>query len=169
MLGEIGKLTDVALLSDITTPQGKAFKWIQEDDPEQLSVKDVGLFQRYALATMYYSLQEKGPWTTCGKEDNTHQNPILCTGRKAIFFADSSGEEVVVYEDIPDEGKWLSAENECVWFGVYCESDGSVVILEISELTYYDFEFSQASGKILVLTHVLLHCFFHCFVLFCAS
>jgi hypothetical protein len=123
----------VALLNDITTPQGKAYKWIQEDDPQQLSAKDEFLLQRYALATMYYSLQENGPWATCGEDDNSIQNSTLCNGRKRVFTPEEGDEDKIVYEEIPDEGKWLSAEHECTWFGVFCEEDGSVVIIEISE------------------------------------
>jgi hypothetical protein len=140
MLVEISKLTAVALLNDTNTPQGKAFKWIHDDDPRQLSARDEFLLQRYALVVMYYSLQENGPWATCGEEDNSHQNSTLCNGRKRIF---PSGVDEVVYEVVPDEVKWLSAEHECNWFGVYCDLDDSVVIIEISESTYYyDLEFS---------------------------
>eukprot|EP00978_Attheya_sp_CCMP212_P006518 scaffold15022_cov50-Attheya_sp.AAC.2 len=130
MLVEISKLTSVALLNDINTPQGKAFKWIHEDDPRQLSARDEFLFQRYALVVMYYSLQENGPWATCGEEDNRHQNSTLCDGRKTIF---PPGADEGVYEEVPDEGKWLSVEHECNWFGIFCEEDDSVVIIEISE------------------------------------
>eukprot|EP00978_Attheya_sp_CCMP212_P039571 scaffold207138_cov53-Attheya_sp.AAC.1 len=138
IIGEISKLTDVALLNDINTPQGKAFKWIQEDDPQKLSAKDEFLLQRYALATMYYSLQEDGPWVTCGEDDNSHQNSTtLCNGRRRVFTPAEGEDDKIVYEEIPDEGKWLSAEHECTWFGIYCEDDLSVVIIEIGESTYY--------------------------------
>eukprot|EP00978_Attheya_sp_CCMP212_P039509 scaffold206203_cov57-Attheya_sp.AAC.1 len=135
MLVEISKLTSMALLNDINTPQGKAFKWIHEDDPRQLSARDEFLFQRYALVVMYYSLQESGPWATCGEDDNSHQNSTLCNGRKRIFPSGEGEEDKAVYEEMPDEVKWLSLEHECNWFGVYCDLDDSVVIIEISEST----------------------------------
>jgi hypothetical protein len=98
---------------------------------------------------MYYSLQENGPWTTCGEEDNTYQNSTFCN---APFFEDYLEDDAYYYYDDyyydqvyynadhfidsqKDNNKWLSASDECSWFGIYCNSDGSVFATYIGELT----------------------------------
>jgi hypothetical protein len=136
ILGELMKISSIEKLNDPNSAQFKAAQWIQFQDPQQLGVDANNLFQRYALVVMYYSLQENGPWATCGKEDNSYQNSTLCAGRiLGDHYVDDDYYDDDYYESIVDSSKWLSAEDECYWFGIYCEADGSVFAIQISELT----------------------------------
>eukprot|EP00550_Attheya_septentrionalis_P000850 CAMPEP_0198291440 /NCGR_PEP_ID=MMETSP1449-20131203/8961_1 /TAXON_ID=420275 /ORGANISM="Attheya septentrionalis, Strain CCMP2084" /LENGTH=1144 /DNA_ID=CAMNT_0043990077 /DNA_START=34 /DNA_END=3468 /DNA_ORIENTATION=+ len=132
LLGEFAKISSTEQLSDPNSAQYKAAQWIQFDDPQNLALDAVNLLQRYALVVAYFSLQENGPWVVCGIEDNSHTDPSLCTGRKRVYTGDvDDPNDQNIYENIDDENKWLSAESECWWFGVYCGDDMTVVIIEI--------------------------------------
>jgi hypothetical protein len=142
ILGQLMKISSIDKLNDPNSAQFKAAEWILFQDTHQLAVDADNLFQRYALVVMYYSLQENGPWATCGEEDNTYQNSTFCDGRyrKDAYDDDSYYDEE--YDDAPlsfsqrDNNKWLSASDECSWFGIFCnsDSDGSVHAIHIGEL-----------------------------------
>jgi hypothetical protein len=135
LIGEFAKISSIEKLNDPNSAQYKAAYWIQFEDPQKLAVDSNNLLQRYALAVAYYSLQENGPWVVCGTEDMSHENPTMCTGRKRVYTGDvEDPNDKNLYEELDDESKWLSAESECWWFGVYCEEDMTVVIIEIGEL-----------------------------------
>ena len=49
-------ITDVSLLTDPATPQGRAFVWLVDQDPAQVDPCSYPtLAQRYALATLYFA------------------------------------------------------------------------------------------------------------------
>eukprot|EP00978_Attheya_sp_CCMP212_P007778 scaffold18109_cov54-Attheya_sp.AAC.5 len=132
LFGEFAKISSTEQLNDPNSAQYKAAQWIQFDDPQKLALDAENLLQRYALAVAYFSLQENGPWVVCGIEDDSHENPLMCTGRKRVYTGDvDDPNDKNIYESIDDEYKWLSAESECWWFGVYCGEDMTVVIIEI--------------------------------------
>jgi hypothetical protein len=91
----LSNVTDPSVLSNPSTPQGAAFRWLVDSDPSQIDPCTYPtLTQRYALTTFYYSTNGDD-WT------------------------DSTG--------------WLTATNECTWFGISCGSD---LVTEISIGTY---------------------------------
>ena len=97
------------------TAQGKAAKWILEDDPMNLPLEAENLIQRYILAYLYYELSANGtrPWNYCnppaqGEADKCLYNKTMATSR------------------------WLSGASECDWSGVSC-GESVVIGLEISE------------------------------------
>ena len=55
-------LPNCTLLNDASTPQGMAFRWLLDSNPELLLMPDEQKIQRYALATLYYALNG-GSWT----------------------------------------------------------------------------------------------------------
>jgi hypothetical protein len=56
LLSILTKIVDEALLTDISTPQGLAFKWLSELDPLDIDPCSYPtLLQRYGLATFFYS------------------------------------------------------------------------------------------------------------------
>jgi hypothetical protein len=67
MLNFLEEVTDVSLLTDPSTPQGMAYRWLLDDDPLQVNpCLYETLLQRYALATFIFSTTETSPWD----EDN---------------------------------------------------------------------------------------------------
>jgi hypothetical protein len=136
ILGELIKISSVEKLNDPNSAQFKAAQWIQFEDPQQLGADADNLLQRYALAVMYFSLQENGPWFFCGANDSSHKDPDLCTGQIAVWIGDPQNpNDNTIYEELEDEAKWLSAKSECVWLGVYCNKDNVTIdVIEIGEL-----------------------------------
>jgi hypothetical protein len=134
LFGEFAKISSIEKLNDPNSAQYKAADWIQFEDPMKLDADANNLLQRYALAVTYFSLQENGPWVVCGTEDHSHEEPTLCTGRKRVYTGDvDDPNDKNIYMELEGERKWLSAESECWWFGIYCSDDMTVVIIEIGE------------------------------------
>uniref|UniRef100_A0A7S2UJX2 Uncharacterized protein n=1 Tax=Attheya septentrionalis TaxID=420275 RepID=A0A7S2UJX2_9STRA len=94
ILGELIKISSIEKLNDPNSAQFKAAQWIQFEDPQQLGVDADNLLQRYALAVMYFSLQENGPWFFCGANDSSHKNPDLCIGQIVVDPNDDIYEEL---------------------------------------------------------------------------
>jgi hypothetical protein len=143
IMGQIMKISSIDKLNDPNSAQFKAAEWIRFQDPQQLAVDADNLFQRYALVVMYYSLQENGPWATCGEDDTSHQNSTLCDVRDVRDVYDDDYLLPEFYENVTDDdsfpfsprdnNKWLSVEDECYWFGIYCNSDGNAFGIDIGE------------------------------------
>jgi len=91
LLAIFSEITDVTLLQDDSTPQGKAYDWFVIDDTDIDVCTYPTLLQRYALVVLYYS--------TNGK-------------------------------DWINKTDWLSAKNECEWFGITCP-EGSTLVQSI--------------------------------------
>eukprot|EP00978_Attheya_sp_CCMP212_P001284 scaffold2665_cov64-Attheya_sp.AAC.1 len=131
ILGELIKISSIEKLNDPNSAQFKAAQWIQFEDPQQLGVDADNLLQRYALVVMYFSLQENGAWFFCGANDSSDKDPDLCTGQIVVGVGDDPRDpNDNIYEELEDEAKWLTAESECFWFGVYC-NDMTVDVIEI--------------------------------------
>ena len=89
------------------TPQFLARLWIDQQD-DYMACPDEenkeATLQRFALAVLYFSLGGSG-WDTCGASSDT------CDGA----------------------ARWLDAVNECEWFGVTCDDNGSVTKIVLKE------------------------------------
>eukprot|EP00978_Attheya_sp_CCMP212_P005071 scaffold11219_cov35-Attheya_sp.AAC.1 len=131
ILGELIKISSIEKLNDPNAAQFKAAQWIQFEDPQQLGVDADNLLQRYALVVMYFSLQENGPWFFCGADDSSHKDPDLCTGQFVVDFVDPQDPSDNIYAELEDETKWLSPKSECLWFGVYCNENMTVDVIDI--------------------------------------
>jgi hypothetical protein len=90
------------LLSDPTTPQGKAMNWLVDDDeaflcPNELYACPNRLPERYALAVTYFATGG-AKWTQCSRSDQ------LCGSQNPFN----------------DATNFLSGNHECTWAGIGC-------------------------------------------------
>lgn len=101
-----GGFTTETILTDENSAQYKALMWISKDDPYRISSKDPNVLQRFAMATVYYSM------TT---DDLTSTEPPSPWKR---------------------QDNWLSGEGICSWYGVDCsessDDNGPVVALNLT-------------------------------------
>lgn len=90
-------------------PRYLALEWILHDDRMQLSATDSNLDQRYILATLAFSFELYSWW--CGMiYDNDYCNTT---------------------DDQVDYDLWLSETDECSWFGVECDHNGTITELDL--------------------------------------
>lgn len=86
------------VLDDVNSPQYQALAWISEEDPEKLSTVDSRFLQRYAMSVLYFATNGD-EWISCYRNDSS------CESKQ----------------------RYLS-ENECDWFGSYCNNEMIVSI-----------------------------------------
>ena len=113
-------------LEDDDSPYGKALNWIIHDDPLELGPDDAFLTQRFIMAYFYYATSQKRPWDSCNPPRMGENS--TCTLRKLV----ATSPEI---KRLPSEGevRWLSAERECFWVGVYCDELYSVRAIDLSK------------------------------------
>lgn len=141
----------LALLSDLQdplSPQYKAADWLVALDFLKISEKSSSLHQRFALATLYLSTgggltSRNGSWTRCSAvpplEENSAEQAasnmqcILRDGK--IICAEKGNFETCAFTD--EEGvliqgkRFLSPVSECEWYGVTCNENGVVTMIDI--------------------------------------
>lgn len=100
-------ITNVEMLTNLSTPQGKAFDWLINEDGAFLCPDAPKLIQRYVLAVIYYSTGGD-QWIQCSKSS------VDC-GNNAPFVNKTS---------------FLSSENECTWAGISCSESLCVTQIE---------------------------------------
>ena len=100
-------ITNVEMLTNLSTPQGKAFEWLINEDGAFLCPDAPKLIQRYVLAVIYYSTGGD-QWNQCSKSS------VDC-GNNAPFVNKTS---------------FLSSENECTWAGISCSESLCVTQIE---------------------------------------
>lgn len=106
-------ISSPALLSDPTTPQGRAFRWLVDEDAFYVCPSDntCDVVQRFVLAVVYYSTNGEA-W-------------FQCSGNRAA--SDDCG------NDFPfDQGqsRFLAPVSECNWAGIRCSEDLCVTDIE---------------------------------------
>ena len=111
-------ISSPALLSDPTTPQGRAFRWLVDEDVFYVCPSDntCDVVQRFVLAVIYYSTNGEA-W-------------FQCSGNRAA--SDDCG------SDFPfDQGqsRFLSPISECNWAGIRCSEDLCVTDIEFGKFT----------------------------------
>ena len=139
-------LTD---LQDTSSPQYKAADWLIALDFLKLGANDPNLQQRFALATFYMAtgggLATKNGWTRCSavpppaENDNSqaasniqcvvHNGNVICAERgnfETCSFTDDTG-------TMSEGNRFLSAVNECEWFGITCDTSGVVTRIDIGK------------------------------------
>lgn len=104
---------NTTLLRDTTSPQGKATRWIIEEDRFLVCPDDPKLIQRWVLGTMYFATGGDN-WLQCS---NNPSATDLC-GSQSPFFGDV---------------RFLAAVNECQWAGIVCNMDLCVTEIEFGE------------------------------------
>lgn len=124
---QLSEITDLEVLDNDMTPQGKAFDWITYFDNARLcpSGSDKYLLnQRYALATLYFSTNGDD-WFACFMSDPN----CASTSISVSDFKPSIGGAM-------GSSSWLSgasAGSECSWHGIRCNDDKYVQKLEIGK------------------------------------
>mmetsp|Transcript_7981 Transcript_7981/g.10167 ORF Transcript_7981/g.10167 Transcript_7981/m.10167 type:complete len:503 (+) Transcript_7981:149-1657(+) len=103
-LNILSDVSDVSLLMDRTTPQGKAFEWILHNDPLRLSPADENFIQRFVLAVLYFSTGG-GSWDDCNAPVNVND----LNNCQPSPFSSSRGRA------------WLTNSPECTWGGITCD------------------------------------------------
>ena len=124
---QLSEITDLEVLDNDMTPQGKAYDWITYFDNARLcpggSDKHL-LSQRYALATLYFSTTGDD-WFACFMSDPN----CASTSISVSDFNPSIGGAM-------GSSSWLSgasAGSECSWHGIRCNDDKYVQKLEIGK------------------------------------
>ena len=111
-------ISSPALLSDPTTPQGRAFRWLVDEDAFYVCPSDntCDVVQRFVLAVVYYSTNGEA-W-------------FQCSSNRAA--SDDCG------NDFPfDQGqsRFLAPVSECNWAGIRCSEDLCVTDIEFGKFT----------------------------------
>ena len=109
-------ISSPVLLSDPTTPQGRAFRWLVDEDVFYVCPSDntCDVIQRFVLAVIYFATN--GP------------NWFQCSGNRAA--SDDCG------NDFPfDQGqsRFLAPVTECNWAGIRCSEDLCVTEIEFGK------------------------------------
>ena len=122
---QLSEITDIAVLDNDMTAQGKAYDWITYFDNARLcpggSDKHL-LNQRYILATLYFSTSGDD-WFACFMSDPN----CASTSISVSDFNPSIGGAM-------GASSWLSgasAGSECSWHGIRCNDDKHVQKVEI--------------------------------------
>ncbi len=135
-------ISSPALLSDPTTPQGRAFRWLVDEDAFYVCPSDntCDVVQRFVLAVVYFSTNGEA-W-------------FQCSGNRAA--SDDCG------NDFPfDQGqsRFLAPVSECNWAGIRCSEDLCVTDIEFGKftrlLTVAKLEICIGSVSLATLTHSL--------------
>jgi hypothetical protein len=124
---QLSEITDIAVLDNDMTAQGKAYDWITYFDNARLCPggADKHLFnQRYILATLYFSTNGDN-WFACFMSDPN----CASTSVSVSDFNPSIGGAM-------GATSWLSgasAGSECSWHGIACNDDKYVQKVEIGK------------------------------------
>ena len=110
----IQSVSDIQLISNLSTPQGRAFDWLVNKDEATLCPDAIKLIQRYVLAVIYYSTGGDA-WFKCSASSNASDE----CGNEAPFF---------------NKSRFLSSENECSWAGIRCSDTLCVTQIEFGTL-----------------------------------
>jgi len=116
-LNILSDVSDVSLLMDSTTPKGKAFEWIHDNDPLRLGPADDDYIQRFVLAVLYFSTGG-GSWDDCNAPVNVND----LNNCQPSPFSSSRGRA------------WLTNSPECTWGGITC--DHGVTRIDLRKCNY---------------------------------
>lgn len=111
IMGVLETVADPSDLRDQTTIQGQAAAWLIGEDELLVCPDDEKLIQRFALAVIYFATNGDS-WLQCSA------NPLA---------TDACGMEDPFK---PGASRFLSAENECQWAGISCDSQLCVEEIE---------------------------------------
>jgi hypothetical protein len=93
-------------LQNPVSPRHHALEWINRNDPAILCPSNNRITQRYTAALIYYGFD--GPkWINCGVDSDECIN--------------TSDPEVT-----RDPIRWMTDDNECFWYGLFCDVSQSI-------------------------------------------
>jgi len=97
-----------------------ALDWILNVDEYYLCPFDKTLYQRYALAVLYYGMNGD-EWSQCSQDLS-----LPCDGKETSVNSNENAEPA----------RWLSPTTECYWYGVTCSlsADGSYEVVSEIDL-----------------------------------
>ena len=129
---QLSTITNLDVMDNDMSPQGRAYDWITYFDSAQLcpgGKNEHLLNQRYILATLYFSTRGD-EWFTCYMSDpNCEMTSISVSEFKPVVGGVSGAQ---------GSKAWLSGDeagSECNWFGVDCNAGLSVQNLELRKWT----------------------------------
>lgn len=141
---KLALLTD---LQDTTSPQYEAADWLIALDFLKLSASSSSLEQRFALATFYFAtgggLSSKEGWTRCSavpppveNEETEAASNMQCVVRDGkVICAERENFETCEFTDeygaVSQGKRFLSPVDECEWFGITCDDNGVVTMIDI--------------------------------------
>jgi hypothetical protein len=143
------KLSLLTDLQDTSSPPYKAADWLIALDFLKLGVDSPNLQQRFALATFYMAtgggLVTKDGWVKCSavpplvENDNSEAaSNIQCVVHNGkVVCAEKGNFETCEYTDefgsMSQGNRFLSAVDECEWFGISCNENGVVTRIDIGK------------------------------------
>jgi len=141
--------TSVKDMKTLGTPQNFALRWLAEQDPAQLQLPlqlmtindndpslSLHLSQRYALAVLYYS--------TCCGDAVVVKNRHLRSMQKQKESGDEQEQETTTStaNSLTDnvmanlwnyDRYWMTGRDVCSWYGVVCNNNGVISVLNITQ------------------------------------
>ena len=110
LLDIVDQISDLESIVTPGTPQEEAFTWLVNLDGAQVCPEDtLDVINRYVLAVLYFSTSGDG-WFQCNANDSAV--PSMCISSNARFLSEAS---------------------VCEWFGVVCDLNGNVTIVELGK------------------------------------
>lgn len=103
LFGIVSEISDSEELSNPRSERHEALDWLDQVDEAIICPSTNRVTQRYRAALLYFTLGGSG-WKNCGEESK------IC---------EVSDEDQDIFQNV----RWLSEEHECIWFGMYCESN----------------------------------------------
>ncbi len=110
IMERLHNVSSVELLSDTSTPQGKALEWLLNYDEARVCPDAKKLIQRYVLAVMYFS-----------------------TGGEEWFKCSSNNPKCGDEYPFLNRTKFLSSGSECFWAGIRCSESMCVTQIEFGK------------------------------------
>lgn len=118
ILDILGGISDPTALQTRGTPQFRAARYLIDEDLLLLCPGEEKLVQRYVMSLLYFATNGNS-WTRCSQRDNSCPVP-----------------------------NYLSAIDECEWFGLFCNEDFAITEISIQDNNvggYIPFELGQLS------------------------
>ena len=110
---QITAVVQLEAISIVDSPQSLAMDWIINKDPAMLQPGATNLIQRYLLALFYISTTQLTPWLSCNPPVGNETS--VCLFQKLVDTIPNETYEGVTWT------RWLSAEHECSWAGIFCD------------------------------------------------
>ncbi|CAB9498120.1 leucine Rich Repeat [Seminavis robusta] len=112
---ESGDDLDVDLAEFLIETRLKAFDWIVNQDPLQLSYDSPNLVQRFLLALFYYQTTRHKPWKECNPVASPQGSATSGFCYEPMYYGGEATSNI--WGD-----QWLSPSHECQWAGITCET-----------------------------------------------
>lgn len=113
---QIEQVVGFRVPADPKSPYSKAWEWITEKDPMQLTPESSPNFiQRFIAAYFYFATSIDGNWTSCNPPDDPWSGEGMCTVRRPNGTFTYRAAHA-----------WLSNVTECKFAGITCDELGQI-------------------------------------------